>query len=795
MTVDDPGTNPASFPGAEAPGTTVVVDPGAYNVTETGPSGYASTFSADCSGTIAVGETKTCTVTNGDVQPKLIVIKHVINDNGGSASAGDFTMTVTGNDPNPASFPGAEAPGTTVALNAGNYDVTEAGPSGYAASFSADCTGSVALGQTKTCTVTNDDVAPQLIVIKHVVNDNGGTAVAGDFTMTVTGNNPSPASFPGAEAPGTTVTLNAGSYGATETGPSGYAASFSADCTGSIAVGDTKTCTVTNDDVAPKLIVIKHVINDNGGTAAANDFTMTVNPTPASFPGAEAPGTTVTLDAGNYVVTEAGPSGYFETHTADCTGTIAIGETKTCTVTNNDIAPQLIVIKHVINDNGGTAAANAFTMTVDDPDANPASFPGAEAPGTTVVVDPGDYTVTETGPSGYAASFSADFTGSIAIGETKTCTVTNNDIAPTLTVNKVLVPSSDPGKFNLLIDGTTAGTGANVGNGGTTGPVAVNAGSHTVSETAGTGTDLSDYVTTINGDCATTGAVTLALAENKTCTITNTRRGKATVLKTTNGVVNPSLDLQFVLTGPELPSGGITSSTLNDADGLLEFGGTKLIPGSTYTICARNVPAGFSSLWMLDIDRDGDFDVITPYNTDAGTGPWKPLLRLHRAAGRDPGVQGRQHPAWRRAAHHRLLEELEQVHGRRPGHQRRPQRRSRQRLLPRRRPAATADRRLQRHDVPAGGQDPQQAGPKSRSSDAAYELAAQLLAAKLNLAAGAETCSSVDTAVMQGQALLDQINFNGSGTYLTSKFGSPTLRATALNLAATLDKYNNGNLC
>jgi len=70
-----------------------------------------------------------------------------------------------------------------------------------------------------------------------------------------------------------------------------------------------------------------------------------------------------------------------------------------------------------------------------------------------------------------------------------------------------------------------------------------------------------------------------------------------------------------------------------------------------------------------------------------------------------------------------------------------------------------------------------------------------LLAAKLNLAAGAETCSSVDTAVMQGQALLDQINFNGSGTYLTSKFGSPTLRATALNLAATLDKYNNGNLC
>ena len=33
--------------------------------------------------------------------------------------------------------------------------------------------------------------------------------------------------------------------------------------------GETKTCTVTNDDQAAKLTVIKHVINDNGGTAVA----------------------------------------------------------------------------------------------------------------------------------------------------------------------------------------------------------------------------------------------------------------------------------------------------------------------------------------------------------------------------------------------------------------------------------------------------------------------------------------------------------------------------------------------
>ena len=94
MTVDDPGTNPPSFAGAEAPGTEVTVDAGAYSVLEAGPTGYAATMSADCSGTLAVGQTKTCTVTNNDVAPKLVVIKHVVNDNGGTAVAANFTMTV-----------------------------------------------------------------------------------------------------------------------------------------------------------------------------------------------------------------------------------------------------------------------------------------------------------------------------------------------------------------------------------------------------------------------------------------------------------------------------------------------------------------------------------------------------------------------------------------------------------------------------------------------------------------------------------------------------------------------------
>ncbi len=310
------------------------VTAGVYSVAENVPAGWSQTGNTCQNVIVPPGQTVNCRISNSQFG-HLVVVKQVINDNGGTQPPSAFTMSVTGNSPSPASFPGGS---TTVALIAGSYAVSESGPSGYASSFSADCSGSIAGGETKTCTVTNDDIQPKLIVIKVVVNDNGGTATPSSFTMNVTGNGPSPSSFAGGS--GTTVALNAGSYSVSEIAQVAYAASFSADCSGSIAVGETKTCTIINDDIAPKLIVIKHVVNNDGRTAVAANFTMSVtggNPTPASFPGAEAPGTQVALSVGSYSVTETGPQGYAASFSADCSGTIALGQTKTCTITNNDI--------------------------------------------------------------------------------------------------------------------------------------------------------------------------------------------------------------------------------------------------------------------------------------------------------------------------------------------------------------------------------------------------------------------------------------------------------------------------
>ena len=65
--------------------------------------------------------------------------------------------------------------------------------------------------------------------------------------------------------------------------------------------------------------------------------------------------------------------------------------------------------------------------------------------------------------------------------------------------------------------------------------------------------------------------------------------------------------------------------------------------------------------------------------------------------------------------------------------------------------------------------------------------------------AGAQsTTGTISGRVVDAQNLLDLINFDGTGSYLESKVKTPVLiarRNQALQLANTLDQYNNGNLC
>jgi hypothetical protein len=81
---------------------------------------------------------------------------------------------------------------------------------------------------------------------------------------------------------------------------------------------------------------------------------------------------------------------------------------------------------------------------------------------------------------------------------------------------------------------------------------------------------------------------------------------------------------------------------------------------------------------------------------------------------------------------------------------------------------------------------------KKMASDAVYTLAMHLLAAQLNYGASAETCTAVTDAALAAENPLVSIGFDATGKYLPPKDAE---YQTALDLAATLDEYNNSYLC
>jgi uncharacterized repeat protein (TIGR01451 family) len=290
--------------------------------------------------TVAYGDRVICTITNTR-KATLTVIKNVVNDNGGTKVASDFAMSVAGSAPAPANFAGAGAPGTVVAIGPGAYNVTETEDPAYAASYSAGCTGNLPPGGGATCTVTNDDRPPKLTLVKQVVNNSGGTALASEWSLAADGPTGFDGDGPSVSSPSG---FDAGSYDLSESGgPAGYDASDWVCTEGqvdgdtvSVGLGEDITCTITNDDQPATLIVKKVVVNDNGGTATADDFGFQVNS--GAVQAFQADGQNdLTVAAGTYSVTEPAEPGYTTAYQGCANIVLALGGTATCTVTNNDV--------------------------------------------------------------------------------------------------------------------------------------------------------------------------------------------------------------------------------------------------------------------------------------------------------------------------------------------------------------------------------------------------------------------------------------------------------------------------
>jgi len=171
----------------------------------------------------------------------LTVNKVLITDNGGNEVISNFQLSVVGSGVTNVTS------GVATQFVSGNYIVTESGISGYQASFSGDCNAAgqitLAPGDNKTCTITNNDIAPNITLIKQVAN---GPAVPIQFTMRIDGNVvPQNTSVPVSANSVHTISEDAfPNYSFTNVTGAGCPATIPGNVT--LNEGQAITCTITN---------------------------------------------------------------------------------------------------------------------------------------------------------------------------------------------------------------------------------------------------------------------------------------------------------------------------------------------------------------------------------------------------------------------------------------------------------------------------------------------------------------------------------------------------------------------
>lgn len=458
----------------DANGQTVAVDVGAgtYSVTETVQDGY-ELVSGSCTGATNNGQFNSnnkrvegIIVDNNDIvscqfinKPTkgTLIVKKVIN--GGNATYSDFQFKVNGG--NPVAFENDGENSTTV--NEGQYNVEEVNvPSGYTPAYSDDCTGSIVGGQTKTCTITNTYAPkPILDVVKYATNDNGGTVLAKDFNLLLNGGSlgspdSSVDSTPNSTANYDDIELTNGeNYTVSETPVAGYENTSTTcyDVTNGVdgapvvaqpftaQNGKKYLCNVNNDDITPKVIVKKIVKNMWGGTKDSSDFLLYLNG------GQVTSGAENAVNIGQHTASEDNLPGYFGKFSGDCdpSGNISVqllDKVYECVITNYDKPGKLIIKKVVINDDGGTKKAKDFKFKVNNGWATPFHQYGKYG-FNYKLVPRGEYSVKEVYAPGYKTYYHGCKDIFVNNGEVKKCVIINNDIAPKLTLKKVIGPKDN----------------------------------------------------------------------------------------------------------------------------------------------------------------------------------------------------------------------------------------------------------------------------------------------------------------------------------------------------------------
>ena len=265
---------------------------GTYAITEAPATGYTTTYSEGCTGELAVAAYATCVITNDDIagngggtgsqEMSITVIKHVVNNNGGGKSAGDFSLHVnlpvvpptceTGfhldgescvaDTPVPPTCEsGFHIDGDSCVADAPVTPTCETGfhldgdscvadtpvPPTCESGFHLDGNSCVEDTPPLVCPIgfhLNGLVCDQDPILEALIKWFTPVTAFADVAQVF-----APATFSGDEE-GTTIYFHeATDYTVTEDADGLYATTYGEGCTGHIAAGEHKTCVVTNDDI------------------------------------------------------------------------------------------------------------------------------------------------------------------------------------------------------------------------------------------------------------------------------------------------------------------------------------------------------------------------------------------------------------------------------------------------------------------------------------------------------------------------------------------------------------------
>ena len=461
----------------------------------------------------------------------------------------------------------------------------------------------------------------------------------------------------------------------------------------------------------------------------------------------------------------------------------AYGELSTCGA--------LKVVKNTVGGDGtfaftggGSGVSSNFNLTT-------SAASGHTASTTFSNLTPGSgYSLAETVPAGWDLTSATCDNGNtnltnitIPFGTTVTCTFTNTERGHII-VDKVTDPSSDT--TTQFAFTSNYGSGFNLVGGGSNDSGALVPGSYNVAETPTTGWDLTS-ATCDNGDAPS--AITLGAGQTVTCTFTNTERGNVALVKTVSGGPIPAGDsftFQVRQGASTTSDGTVLSTVVVDSTTAMPVNLDplhSLTPG-VYQICELAPGPG----WTMSITS-----LSGAFEPNGGTSGYF-CAPITVTAGQTTTVTLDNTPPPGGVA---LTIGYWKTHScQAPGNQ-----------------ADVLDQTLALFPVATLQTQPgfyvgtlyvdtcNEAvsllsktpidGTKNSASDPAFNFAAQYVAYKLNIMAGAYDSAAADAAAADGQSILVAIGFDGTATHLALTAAQKT---AILADAGVLDQYNNNLL-